>query len=58
MHRKEALERDEPKCLLDVLIKVAEANSDFTDEDIINETVTFMLAVSFFSNYYFSLIQT
>lgn len=34
------------KSLLDKMIQLAEENPDFTDEDIINEVCTFMLAVS------------
>jgi len=34
-------------CLLDYMIEIADENPDFTEEDIINETCTFMLAVSF-----------
>ncbi|GLH12197.1 Probable cytochrome P450 4aa1 [Gryllus bimaculatus] len=34
----------EKKCLLDFLIGINENNEDFTDEDIVNEVCTFMLA--------------
>lgn len=37
----------ERKALLDYMIDVAEVNSEFTDDDIVNEACTFMLAVSF-----------
>ncbi|CAG9821695.1 unnamed protein product [Phaedon cochleariae] len=32
------------KCLMDMLVEIASNNKEFTDEDLINETVTFMLA--------------
>ncbi|KAH8416204.1 hypothetical protein KR222_011010, partial [Zaprionus bogoriensis] len=34
----------ERKCLLDYMIEISESNPDFTEEDIINEACTFMLA--------------
>lgn len=33
-------------CLLDTLIDISKENKEFTVDDIINETVTLMLAVS------------
>ncbi|XP_068144688.1 probable cytochrome P450 4aa1 [Drosophila tropicalis] len=35
---------DERKCLLDYMIEISESNPDFTEEDIVNEACTFMLA--------------
>ncbi|KAL7737593.1 hypothetical protein ACLKA6_007707 [Drosophila palustris] len=34
----------ERKCLLDYMIEISESNADFTEEDIVNEACTFMLA--------------
>ncbi|XP_002034036.2 probable cytochrome P450 4aa1 [Drosophila sechellia] len=34
----------ERKCLLDHMIEISESNPDFTEEDIVNEACTFMLA--------------
>ncbi|XP_034651196.1 probable cytochrome P450 4aa1 [Drosophila subobscura] len=34
----------ERKCLLDYMIEISESNPDFTEEDIVNEACTFMLA--------------
>ncbi|XP_060657276.1 probable cytochrome P450 4aa1 [Drosophila nasuta] len=34
----------ERKCLLDSMIEISDANEDFTEEDIVNEACTFMLA--------------
>lgn len=34
----------ERKCLLDYMIEISESNPEFTEEDIINEACTFMLA--------------
>jgi cytochrome P450 family 4 len=36
----------ENRSLLDHMIEISENNADFTEEDIINEACTFMLAVS------------
>lgn len=41
--KKEGLLTDR-KCLLDYMIEIAEKNPDFTDNDIVNEACTFMLA--------------
>ncbi|XP_037942021.1 probable cytochrome P450 4aa1 [Teleopsis dalmanni] len=35
---------NERKCLLDYMIEIADTNPDFTEEDIVNEACTFMLA--------------
>lgn len=35
------------KALLDYMIEISEIHPDFTDDDIVNEASTFMLAVSF-----------
>lgn len=37
---------NENKSLLDYMIEISENNEDFTEDDIINEACTFMLAVS------------
>lgn len=36
----------ERKSLLDYMLEISEMNKDFTEEDIVNEACTFMLAVS------------
>ncbi|KAH8309287.1 hypothetical protein KR059_007777, partial [Drosophila kikkawai] len=35
---------DERRCLLDFMIEISDSNPDFTEEDIVNEACTFMLA--------------
>lgn len=32
-------------CLLEILMEISEDNKEFTDEDIVNEACTFLLAV-------------
>jgi cytochrome P450 family 4 len=47
--RREAMqsgEKTERKSLLDYMLEISEANADFTEQDIVNEACTFMLAVS------------
>lgn len=47
--RREAMKSGEisdRKSLLDYMIEISENNPDFTEDDIINEACTFMLAVS------------
>lgn len=43
----------ERKSLLDYMIEISDAHPDFTEEDIINESCTFMLAVSFINSKFF-----
>lgn len=45
--RRDALERGEipeRKCLLDFMLEISKNNPNFTDDDIVNEACTFMLA--------------
>lgn len=45
--RRDALERGEipeRKCLLDYMLGISKNNPSFTDDDIVNEACTFMLA--------------
>lgn len=45
--RRDALERGEipeRKCLLDFMLEISKNNPQFTDDDIVNEACTFMLA--------------
>nr|CAI5840716.1 unnamed protein product [Callosobruchus analis] len=44
--RKKEYDKSSLRCLLDMFIEIADTNKDFTEEDMINEGVTFMLAVS------------
>lgn len=47
--RREAMkngEVSERKSLLDYMLEISETHPDFTEEDIVNEACTFMLAVS------------
>lgn len=39
-----SIESSDRKCLLDFLIEISDKNADFTEEDIVNEACTFMLA--------------
>jgi cytochrome P450 family 4 len=43
---KAAGTQSENKSLLDYMIEISEKNPDFTEDDIIDEACTFMLAVS------------
>jgi cytochrome P450 family 4 len=45
----------ENKSLLDYMIEISEKNPDFTEDDIIDEACTFMLAVSDLFNYHHKL---
>ncbi|CAH1959693.1 unnamed protein product [Acanthoscelides obtectus] len=42
--RKIEYDKSSLRCLLDMFIEIADNNKDFSDEDMINEGVTFMLA--------------
>ncbi|CAH1101929.1 unnamed protein product [Psylliodes chrysocephalus] len=42
--RKKELKNSTKTCFLDMFIEISENNDQFTEEDIINETITFMLA--------------
>nr|CAI5840714.1 unnamed protein product [Callosobruchus analis] len=42
--RKKEYDKSSLRCLLDMFIEIADTNKDFTEEDMINEGVTFMLA--------------
>ncbi|KAJ8924674.1 hypothetical protein NQ315_000825 [Exocentrus adspersus] len=44
LRRRDGIQKAPCQNLLDMLIEISENNHDFTDEDIINEAVTFMLA--------------
>lgn len=49
--RREAMEngeKTERKSLLDYMLEISESNPDFTEQDIVNEVCTFMLAVRAF----------
>nr|CAH7766669.1 unnamed protein product [Callosobruchus chinensis] len=43
--RKKEYDKTSLRCLLDMFIEIADTNKDFSEEDMINEGVTFMLAV-------------
>nr|CAH7766671.1 unnamed protein product [Callosobruchus chinensis] len=42
--RKKEYDKTSLRCLLDMFIEIADTNKDFSEEDMINEGVTFMLA--------------
>lgn len=47
--RREAMKKgevSERKSLLDYMLEISEVHPDFTEDDIVNEACTFMLAVS------------
>ena len=50
--RREILKTLSPsdrRCLLDFMIEISNENPDFTEDDIIDEACTFMLAVSVYA---------
>lgn len=52
--RRDAVRRaavGERKSLLDYMLEISDSNPDFTEQDIVNEACTFMLAVSRLENY-------
>lgn len=52
--RRDAVKRaavGERKSLLDYMLEISDSNPDFTEQDIVNEACTFMLAVSRPENY-------
>lgn len=53
--RRDAVQREavvgERKSLLDYMLEISDSNPDFTEQDIVNEACTFMLAVSRPENY-------
>lgn len=52
--RRDAVKRaavGERKSLLDYMLEISDSNPDFTEQDIVNEACTFMLAVSHPENY-------
>lgn len=44
INRKKGTKKSDNSCFLDMFLEIAEKNSEFTDDDVINEAVTFMLA--------------
>ncbi|KAJ8973129.1 hypothetical protein NQ317_001560, partial [Molorchus minor] len=44
LQKRYGIRKSQTRCLLDSLIEISENNPDFTDDDIINESITFMLA--------------
>ncbi|KAJ8962955.1 hypothetical protein NQ314_005672 [Rhamnusium bicolor] len=44
LKRRNEITKSQFRSLLDIFIEISKNNADFTNEDIINEAVTFMLA--------------
>lgn len=47
-NKSDASNVSELKCVIDMLLEISEVNPDFTVDDVLNETISFILAVRAF----------